>query len=50
MLGVCAILLALWLLGLMTSYTFGGLIRILPVVAAVVVFIRSVHERRPVST
>jgi hypothetical protein len=48
MLGVFAILLILWLLGLMTSYTFGGLIHILLVVAVVVVLIRIIQGRRPV--
>ena len=48
MLGVFAVLLILWLLGLMTSYTFGGLIHILLVVAVVVVLIRIIQGRRPV--
>ena len=34
------VLLALWLLGLVTSYTLGGLIHILLVVANVVVLVR----------
>jgi hypothetical protein len=34
------ILLILWLLGVMTSYTMGGLIHILLVVAIVVVLLR----------
>lgn len=43
------ILLVLWLLGLMTSYTAGGLIHILLVVALVVVVIRLLQGRRPLA-
>jgi len=41
------ILLVLWLLGFLTSYTMGGLIHILLVVAIVVVLIRVIQGRRP---
>jgi len=41
------ILLVLWLLGLVTSYTLGGFIHILLVVAIVVVLIRVIQGRRP---
>ncbi len=41
------ILLALWLLGVVTSYTAGGLIHILLLVAIVVVVIRLLQGRRP---
>jgi len=41
------ILLILWLLGVMTSYTMGGLIHILLVVAIVVVLLRVIQGRRP---
>jgi hypothetical protein len=41
-----AILLILWLLGLATSYTLGGLIHVLLVIAVVVVLIRLVQGRR----
>lgn len=40
------IILALWLAGLLTSYTFGGAIHILVVVAVVVVIVRLVQGRR----
>jgi hypothetical protein len=40
------ILLALWLLGLITSYTFGGFIHILLIVAIVVLVIRLFQGRR----
>jgi len=42
------ILLILWGLGLITSYTAGGLIHILLVVALVVVVVRLVQGRRAV--
>ena len=41
------VLLALWLLGLVTSYTLGGLIHILLVVAIVVVLVRVIQGRSP---
>jgi hypothetical protein len=40
------ILLVLWALGLVTSYTLGGLIHILLVMAIVVLVIRLVQGRR----
>ena len=44
---VFAILLILWLLGLMTSHTMGGFIHILLVIAIVVVLVRVIQGRRP---
>jgi Family of unknown function (DUF5670) len=43
---ILAILLVLWLLGMVTSYTMGGLIHILLVVAVVVLIVRLVSGRR----
>jgi len=43
---ICVILLVLWLLGLVTSYTAGGLIHILLVVALVVIVFRLIQGRR----
>jgi hypothetical protein len=40
------ILLILWLLGFITSYTFGGLIHILLVIALIVIVIRLLQGRR----
>ena len=40
------ILVVLWLLGLVTSYTMGGLIHILLVVALIVLVINLVQGRR----
>lgn len=42
------ILLILWLLGLVTSYTLGGFIHILLVIAVAVVLIRIIQGKRPV--
>ena len=41
------VLLVLWLLGVVTSYTLGGLIHILLVVAVVVVLLRIIQGRNP---
>ena len=43
---IFVVLLALWALGLVTSYTMGGFIHILLVVALVVLVIRVIHGRR----
>jgi hypothetical protein len=40
------VLLVLWLLGLVTSYTIGGFIHLLLVVAIVVILIRVIQGRR----
>lgn len=42
---IIAILLVLWFLGLITSYTLGGLIHILLVVAIVLVIVRLLQGR-----
>lgn len=42
------ILVILWLLGIVTSYTLGGFIHILLVVALIVVALRLIQGRRPV--
>lgn len=43
---IAVILIVLWLLGLVTSYTMGGLIHVLLVVAVVVILIRVIQGRR----
>ena len=45
---IFVILLILWLLGVVSSYTLGGFIHILLVVAIAVVLIRIIQGRRPV--
>ncbi len=42
------ILLVLWLLGMLTSYTAGGLLHILLVIALVVIILNLVRGRRAV--
>jgi Family of unknown function (DUF5670) len=44
---IFVILLVLWLLGLVTSYTLGGFIHLLLVIAVVVVLIRIIQGRKP---
>jgi hypothetical protein len=43
---IAIIMLALWLLGLVSSYTMGGLIHVLLVVAIVMVLVRLIQGRR----
>lgn len=43
---IFAVLVILWLLGTITSYTMGGLIHVLLVVAVVVVLMRVIQGRR----
>jgi len=45
---IFVILLVLWLLGMVTSYTLGGFIHILLVIAVIVIVIRLIQGRRPV--
>jgi Family of unknown function (DUF5670) len=42
------VLLILWVLGLVTSYTIGGFIHILLVLAIIVILIRVIQGRRPI--
>ncbi len=43
---IIAILLILWILGLITSYTFGGLLHIILVVAIILLIIQLLSGRR----
>ena len=45
---IFVILLILWLLGFVTTYTMGGFIHILLVIAIVVVLLRVIQGRRPI--
>ena len=45
---IFVILLVLWLLGMVSSYTLGGYIHILLIIALVVVVIRVIQGRNPV--
>ncbi len=44
---IAIILIILWLAGLVSSYTMGGLVHILLVIAVVVILIRVIQGRRP---
>jgi len=44
---ICVILIILWLLGVVTSYTMGGLIHILLVVAIIIILVRVIQGRKP---
>jgi hypothetical protein len=45
---IAVVLLVLWVLGLVSSYTMGGFIHVLLVLAIVVILIRVIQGRRPV--
>jgi hypothetical protein len=44
---IAVVFLALWVVGLVSSYTMGGLIHILLVIAVVVVLVRIIRGKRP---
>jgi len=44
---IAVVLIILWLLGLVTSYTMGGFIHVLLVIAIVVVLLRIISGRSP---
>ena len=44
---IAIILLVLWALGMVTSFTAGGLIHVLLVIAIVVVLLRVISGRKP---
>jgi hypothetical protein len=44
---IAVILIVLWLIGLVSSYTMGGLIHVLLVVAVVVILLRVFRGQRP---
>ena len=44
---IAVVMILLWLLGLVSSYTMGGFIHILLVVAIVIVLLRIIQGRNP---
>jgi hypothetical protein len=42
---ICVILIVLWLLGIVSSYTMGGLIHVLLVIAIIMVLVRVIQGR-----
>ena len=45
---IAVVLIALWLLGLVTSYTMGGLIHVLLVIAIIMILVNVISGRRAV--
>ncbi len=45
---IAVVLIILWLLGLVSSVTMGGLIHVLLVIAIVVVLLRVISGRKPI--
>ena len=45
---IAVVLVALWVLGLVTSYTIGGFIHILLVLAIILVLLRVIQGRQPI--
>ena len=43
------VLLVLWLFGMVSSYTIGGLIHVLLVMAVVIVLVRIIQGRNPIA-
>jgi hypothetical protein len=45
---ILVLLIVMWLLGMVSSYTIGGFIHILLIVAIAIVLIRVIQGRRPI--
>ena len=45
---ICVILVVLWLLGMVSSYTMGGLVHLLLIVAVVIVLLNVIQGRRTI--
>jgi len=43
---ISVVLIALWLLGMITSYTLGGFIHILIVIAVIVILVRIIRGKK----
>jgi hypothetical protein len=46
---IAVILLVLWLLGTITSYTLGGFVHLLLVIAIIVVLVRLIQGKNPIA-
>lgn len=44
---IAVLLVALWLLGIITSYTLGGFINVLLVLAVIAILVRLIQGRNP---
>jgi hypothetical protein len=45
---IAVVLIVLWLLGLVSSYTMGGFIHVLLVIAVIMILVNVIQGRRPV--
>ncbi|MGD0057814.1 MAG: lmo0937 family membrane protein [Verrucomicrobiia bacterium] len=45
---IAMVLIVLWLLGLVTSYTMGGFVHVLLVIAVIMILVNIIQGRRPV--
>jgi len=45
---IAVVLVILWLIGLVTSYTMGGFIHVLLVIAIVIILVNVISGRKPV--
>ena len=45
---IAAVLIVMWLLGMISAYTMGGFIHVLLVLAVVALLIRVIQGRRPI--
>lgn len=46
---IAIILLVLWLIGVVTSYTLGGFVHLLVVIAIIVVLVRLIQGKNPIA-
>lgn len=46
---IAAVLLVIWLLGLVTSYTLGGFVHLLLVIAIIAVLVRLIQGKKPIT-
>jgi hypothetical protein len=46
---IAIVMLVLWLLGLVSSYTMGGFIHVLLVVALIMILIRAIRGNKPIA-
>lgn len=46
---IAIILIVLWLLGMVSSYTLGGFVHILLILAVIAVLVRLIQGRNPIS-
>jgi len=46
---IAVILLVLWLLGVVTSYTLGGFVHLLLIIAIIVVLVRLIQGKNPIA-